>query len=172
MLLKKNYVDTLVKVLEGDLKDMNTIKKPSDATKQCMGWSNELLTKLTNGDLEIDGGLLGYLDTILFNYMPSTIEMYQDLVDIQIHMMKNIKDAVYPVESMHDLIQAFTQAKNEGRGLKVYTMYDSNSAHSDIDVIHASNLDRKLKFYEDRYKECALNGDEVKINILVGYSLF
>ena len=163
MLLKKSYVDTLVKVLECDLKAMSAIKKPSDATQTCMGWSNELLTKLATNDLEVDGGLLGYLDIILFNHMPSTIEMYQDLVDIQLHIAKNIKDAVYPIKSTHDLIQAFTQAKDEGRGLKIYKLYDSETTHPDIDVIHTSNLERKLALYKV---------EGIDENILMSYSVF
>lgn len=157
MILKKEHVSTLIKVLEADLKDMGTVRKPTIATQQCMNWSNEMLTKLRNDDLDMDETLIGYLDTIIFNYMPPTKEIYQDIVNIMVFIAKNTKDIVYPIKSVDELVQIFTVAKEEGRGLKIHKLYDGNLTKPDIDIIHTSNLDRNLEFYKGIYTNTVMN---------------
>lgn len=164
MILKKEYANTLIKVLEDDLKDMSTIKEPSNATQQCIAWSNEMLTKFRSGDMDIDEALVGYLDTIIFNYMPPTKEIYQDLVNIMVFIVKNTKDVVYPIKSVDELVQIFTWAKDEGRGLKIHKihkLYDGSLTNPDIDIIHTSNLDRTIEFYKGIYT-----------NTVMSYSVF
>lgn len=173
MKLKKEYASTLIKILEADLDEMKRMSKTPDAIAVCIQWSEEMVDKFKKGDLDIDGAMVGYLDTVLFNHMPQSIEEYQDMVNVQVFMAKNTEDMVYPIKYKDDLVQAFLWAREEGKGLKLYITRNSYATNPDIDVIHNTNLNSKLKYYEEKYEEYANKSDDDAPKFrIAGYSLF
>ena len=176
MILKEQYVSIIITALEDDLVKLKSATAFNEwATDECIKVSSEILDGLRNGILELDSAAIGYVDTTLFNYMPKNIEEYQALVNVFSYMHKNTADVVYPVESLEDLEKGFEWAKEEGRGIKLVTTFnthnDDDSIKSDVVIIHNSNLESRFKHYRTQQALSMIGGNGNGRFRVIGYSL-
>ena len=153
--------------LKDDLERMK--QNPNEATELCIEVSERMIANIENGDLEIDSEELGYLDTVLFNYMPKTIEEYQALVNANYHLHKIWPKAVYPLRAQLELRKGFKWAIEEKKGIAIHIQMP-DLEKPEIILNPFENLAKKIEYYEKSYTEDLELKTFNKIKI-IGYEL-